>query len=68
MYSSKKSNITGGSCVVNVGLGGIDLTTVGGDSIITVAAIDRYRAKGGGSSANGTQNGNNGGCGGCGGV
>jgi hypothetical protein len=53
-----------GSCVVNVGVGGTTDSTSGNDSFIKVATLDRYRAKGGGSSAYTSANSFDGGCGG----
>jgi len=54
-----------GSCVVNVGAGSITASSVnGGDSFIQVGGVDRYRAKGGGSSSTSyNMVGNSGGCG-----
>jgi len=53
-----------GFCSVVVGAGGIYAETVGGDSIITVASSERYRAKGGGAGGSRFSNGYSGGCGG----
>jgi hypothetical protein len=52
-----------GSCVVNVGAGGLTITS-GGDSFIKVEGIDRYRAKGGGQGTDDRGSFADGGCGG----
>jgi hypothetical protein len=52
-----------GSCIVNVGAGGVGYNN-GSDSYIQVATNDRYRAKGGGGSSNANTSGVAGGCGG----
>jgi hypothetical protein len=54
-----------GTCVVRVGNGAIAIDSNGEDSYIQIGNVDRYRAKGGGSSSN-TNNiaGADGGCGG----
>jgi hypothetical protein len=55
-----------GSCIVNVGTGGV-YSTNGDDSFIKVDNADRYRAKGGGGGSGIQANGKSGGCGGAGG-
>ena len=53
-----------GSCIVNVGIGGL-LNTNGADSFITIGGAERYRAKGGGRVFQGySVEGTPGGCGG----
>ena len=57
--------LPGGVCNVTVGKGGISIVNPGGgDSLIYVDGIILYRAKGGGSGGQNTNDGNPGGCGG----